>query len=98
MGLAFLLPLSIYWIARAFYGNQVPKDLVLLIGTLFSLLASSPGVLFIVRREALSSGGTRYVHGFWAVISGIVWLLLFATPGVMVIIFYFQDFIATFQN
>jgi hypothetical protein len=74
-------------------GFFMDSDYFRIIGlTYFSVLflvAGSPGILFILRKEAMTLG-LRSIYGTRAVVNGIMWVCVFYIPLIVSLITFFR--------
>lgn len=74
-----------------FYNGTPPDEFRSIVVILFLLIAGSPGILSIIRKEFPSTGFTGVHRGNLAVISGVIWVVLFYSPIFIMILSWIKD-------
>jgi hypothetical protein len=91
LGLAVAIVVLAYLFSKAVFTNSSPpQEFPISVGLIASLIAGSPGILMIRRQEGLSYSGSKYVYGRKALVSGLVWLLTFSFPAILIILHLIQ--------
>ena len=89
---SILITLLFSWGMNLLFHDNPPDEFLLLAAAIFLTILGSPGFVYISRKEFPSQGYTLVYKGKLAVIGGIVWLLLFYSPTIIILFSLLRDF------